>query len=275
MDPQTGGLAGPGRSWPARLLSEPLLAFLAIGALLFLAYQLRQSRATEPVVLPAAARAALIADFEKLAGRPATAADIHRIEQAFVVDEILFREAVSEGLHLSDSVVRARLVEEMRQRITGPLPEPTDEQLVNHYSEHLDRYRSEPAATFEHVYFAGRPAAPEALLAQLRAGAAVAGEPFGRGTAFSRYGRSMLRGLFGQPFTAALWAAPLGEWTGPLQSQFGWHYVRVSERLPPELLPFVRVRQQVENDLLVDEIERAVDQHVQGALAGREVRIER
>jgi hypothetical protein len=51
--------------------------------------------------------------------------------------------------------------------------------------------------------------------------------------------------------------------------------VRVSERLPPALLPFEQVRQQVENDLLVDTIERAVGQHVRDALPRHEVRIER
>jgi parvulin-like peptidyl-prolyl isomerase len=72
-----------------------------------------------------------------------------------------------------------------------------------------------------------------------------------------------------------LWQVPPGEWTGPLQSQYGWHYVLVSERLPPELLPFDAVRQQVENDLLLDTIAAAVGQHVQQALPGYEVQVER
>ena len=72
-----------------------------------------------------------------------------------------------------------------------------------------------------------------------------------------------------------MWKAPPGEWTGPLQSQYGWHYVLVSERLPPALLPFDAVRQQVENDLAVDTIAAAVGQHVQQALPRYEVRVER
>jgi hypothetical protein len=257
------------------MLREPLLAFALIGGLLFLAYRARQPADAESIVLPATARAALIADFEAATGRTATTADITRIEQEFITDEVLFREALAQGLHLADSSVRARLVEEMRLRVTGPLPEATVEQLVNHYSEHLDRYQSEPAATFRHVYFAQHPADPQALLLQLRAGRNVTGEPFGRGAEFSGYGQSMLRGLFGQAFTAALWTAPPGEWTGPLQSQYGWHYVRVQERLPPALLPFDAVRQQVENDLSVDTIATAVEQHVQQVLPRYVVRVER
>jgi peptidyl-prolyl cis-trans isomerase C len=275
MEHATDGPPGSRRSWTARILREPLLAFALIGGLLFLAHRARQPAEAESIVLPATARAALIADFETATGRAATAADITRIEREFIADEVLFREALAEGLHLADSTVRARLVEEMRLRITGPLPEATVEQLVNHYSEHLDRYQSEPAATFRHVYFAEAPADPQALLARLRAGNAVAGEPFGRGADFSGYGQSMLRGLFGQAFTAALWTAPPGEWAGPLQSQYGWHYVLVSERLPPALLPFAAVRQQVENDLAVDTIAKAVARHVQQALPRYEVQVER
>jgi hypothetical protein len=275
MDHATGGPPGSRRSWPARMLREPLLAFAVIGGLLFLAHGARQPADAESIVLTATTRATLIADFEAATGRAASAADITRIEQEFIAEEVLFREALAEGLHLADSTVRARLVEEMRLRITGPLPEATVEQLVNHYSEHLDRYQSEPAATFRHVYFAALPDDPQGLLARLRAGHAVAGEPFGRGAEFSGYGQSMLRGLFGQAFTAALWKAPPGEWTGPLQSQYGWHYVLVSERLPPALLPFAAVRQQVENDFAVDTIAAAVGQHVQQALTRYDVQVER
>jgi len=275
MDPTSGEQPGSRKSWPVRMLREPLLAFAVIGGLLFLAQRARQPDDAESIVLPATARAALIADFEAATGRTATTADITRIEQEFIMDEVLFREALAEGLHLADSSVRARLVEETRRRITGPLPEATVEQLVNHYSEHLDLYQSEPGATFRHVYFSDPPADPRGLLEQLRAGKAVAGEPFGRGVEFSGYGESMLRGLFGRSFTAALWQAPPGEWTGPLQSQYGWHYVLVSERLPPALLPFDAVRQQVENDLAVDTIAAAVGQHVQQSLPRYRVEVER
>ena len=37
---------------------------------------------------------------------------------------------------------------------------------------------------------------------------------------------------FGAEFAAALEKAPLGEWVGPIDSSFGAHYVRVSDRAP-------------------------------------------
>jgi PPIC-type PPIASE domain len=259
----------------SRVIRDPLFAFAVAGVALFALHAALQSRGTEPVRLSATTRAALIADFETLTGRTATADDIARIEHEYVTDELLLRDAVDNGLHLTDGEIRGRLIETMRLQVTGPLPDPTDEQLVNHYAENLDRYRSEPALSFEHVYFRSRPAAGESVLAQLQRGEVIAGEPFAQGRSFPRYGRSILRGMFGQSFVDALWLAPLGEWSGPLESPQGWHYVRATERLPEALLAFDEVRSQVENDYLVGQIQQAVERRVAELEQRYEVIIER
>lgn len=259
----------------ARMVRDPLFVFFLAGCTMFGAYSALQARSAQPVQLSAETRMALITGFESVAGRPANADDIARIERDYIVDELLFRDALDNGLHLSDTTVRGRLVEEMRLRITGLLPDPSDEQLVNHYAENTGRYFSEPALTFEHVYFRSRPADDQSLLARLQGGEPVAGEPFAQGRAFPGYGRSIIRGLFGQPFTTAAWAAPLGEWSGPFESSQGWHYVHPTERAPGALLPFDAVRDQVENDFLVAVIQQAVDQRVAALEQRYDVRIER
>jgi peptidyl-prolyl cis-trans isomerase C len=263
------------RSLLLRILREPLFAFALTGGALFLAYTAIRARESEPVILLAPARAALIASFETRNGRKATTDDIARIERDYVTEELLFREALEAGLHRSDPTIRGRLVEEMRFRITGPLPDPTDEQLVNHYSDNLDRYRSEPTVTFRQVYFAQRPGDPAAILAQLRQGEPVTGQPFRHGREFPQYGHSILRGMFGQPIVEALSVAPLGQWIGPLESPYGWHYLQASERLPAALLPFDAVRQQVENDFLVALIDASVERHVDELRQRHAVHIER
>jgi peptidyl-prolyl cis-trans isomerase C len=263
------------RSVLRRILREPLFVFVVIGAGLFVAHAAVRSRESELIILRAPARAELIAGFETRKGRKATADDIARIERDYVTDELLFREALESGLHLSDPAIRGRLVEEMRMRITGPLPDPTEEQLVNHYSDNLDHYQSEPTITFRQVYFAQRPPKPAAILAQLRQGVPVSGQPFRYGLEFPQYGHSMLRGMLGQPVVEALATAPLGQWIGPLESPHGWHYLQATERQPALLLPFDAVRQQVENDYLVAQIDAEVERHVAGLRQRHAVQIER
>jgi parvulin-like peptidyl-prolyl isomerase len=50
---------------------------------------------------------------------------------------------------------------------------------------------------------------------------------------------------FGAPFAAALEKAAVGEWAGPIDSSFGAHYVRVSDRTPAVAPQLTAVRDQV------------------------------
>jgi hypothetical protein len=243
---------------PGRLLRDPLFAFLVAGAAIFLVYDRVADQRAGPVEVSAATRAALVADFEALTGRKASADDVARLVRGHVADELLFRAALDEGRHLSDGIVRARLVEQMRLQIAGRVPDPSEEELVEFYAEHLERYRSEPAASFEHVFLLAAPSDPAAALDRLQRGAGLEGDPFEHGRRFPRYGQSMLRGLFGQDIVTALWSAPLDTWTGPVRSSQGWHYLRISERLPAQRLAFGEVRRQVESDVLAATIDAAV-----------------
>jgi hypothetical protein len=258
-----------------RLIRDPLLVFALAGAALFLGYgQLAKSPDTV-VRLGSETRTRLIAEFESRAGRTAGSDDIARLERDYIDEELLFREALDAGMHLGDGVVRARLVEEMRYRITGLLPDPGEEQLVNHYAEHRDRYLSEPSLSFEHVYFERlEPSQASHLLDRLRQGETLQGDAFWQGKEFPGYGESMIRGLFGQAFLQSLKDAPPGVWTGPLESPRGLHFVLLGEVHEASLLPFHAVRQQVENDFLVSAIQRAVDARTEQLRARYDVIIE-
>lgn len=259
----------------ARLLRDPLTVFLLMGGLLFGLYAALESRQRPVIVLDAATRKGLIEDFAALTGREPGADDIARLEQDYIADELLLREAIERGLHLADPHVREQLIERLRMDIVGLLPEPGDEQLVAHYAAHHERYRAEPEASFEHVYFSRAPDDGAALLAELRKGGEVAGESYWQGRSFPRYGRSMLRGMFGADFVESLWAAPLGEWTGPVESPRGWHIVRVSERHEARLLSYAEVSAQVARDWLAAHIDEAVARHVERLRERHEVRVER
>ena len=257
----------------ARFLREPLFAFLVAGAALFAAYSwLRQP---DPIVLSKATRDALLAEFETLAGRKPSPADIERIEREFVADELLFRAAIDEGAHLDSAAVRSTLIEEFRRRISGPPPDPTVDDLLDYYSDHLERYHSEPAATFEQVYFVTAPVDADAILQRLSRNEPVAGDAFRHGSVFEKYGRSMVRGMFGEAFAAAVWDAPPGSWIGPLESPEGWHFIRLSALQPAALRPFPEVSNQVENDWIAAQIQSAIDRKVDELARGQRITVER
>ncbi len=242
--------------------------------MLFAAYSLSAPLRAPPLLVDAATRAALVAEFEALAGRPALAVDIERLLQRHIADELLLRDALDRGVHLDDAEVRKVLVAAMRREAAGLLPDPTDEQLVDHYASHAGDYVGEDSVDFAQVYFAQAPAEPAGVLERLRRGETIAGEAFVHGSDFPDYGRSMLRGLFGVEFVEALWRLPVGDWSGPIASSRGWHFVRLDARREGRRVPFAAVRGQVEQDYLSAQIEAAVARRVALLRQRHEVRID-
>jgi hypothetical protein len=259
---------------PPRRIGDPLFAFALGGVLLFAAYALTAPLRAPPLVVDATTRAALVADFEALAGRPALEADVERLLQRHIADELLLRDALDRGVHLDDPEVRKVLVAAMRREAAGLLPDPTDEQLVDHYASHAGDYIGEDSVDFAHVHFAQAPADPANLLERLRGGETITGEVSVHGSDFPDYGRSMLRGLFGAEFVDALWRSPVGDWSGPIASTRGWHFVRLDARREGRRLPFAAVRGQVEQDFLSTQIEAAVARRVAYLRQRHEVRID-
>jgi parvulin-like peptidyl-prolyl isomerase len=54
--------------------------------------------------------------------------------------------------------------------------------------------------------------------------------------------------VFGPGFGERLAAQPVGSWSAPVASSYGWHVVRVDERLAPELPPLEAIRAEVAGD---------------------------
>lgn len=251
---------GVAMRWVRRRLTDPLALFLLAGGAIFAAHWLVTSG--DPVIYTADIEKALVADHEALTGRPASAADKARLMADHVADELLFREAIARGEHLTDSVVRKRLIDKMRFAVTGPPPEPAEAEMVNFYAENINLYRSEPRTSFEHVFFSAKSGATAARLLELQQGARIVGDDFWVGRDFPRYGDSMVRGIFGQGFVDALGGAPMNQWVGPIQSPRGWHFVRKTATQVPTVIPYADIRDQVLRDLEAKASTAALDAEI-------------
>jgi hypothetical protein len=243
------------------VLREPLVPFVLLGGAIFAAYALAQGSPPDVRFTPETA-AALATEHEALTGRAPTAAERARMRDQFITDELLFREAIDRGLHLTDGPTKARMIERMRYTVTGMPPEPSEEELINHYSENIARYQAEPKITFEQRFFARRPDNPSVTLDQLNRGERVAGDDFWLGRSFPDYGHSMIRGIFGQPMVTALLEAPKGQWIGPLESARGFHFLRKDATAPARQLPYAAIREQVKQDYLTAYTQAAIDREV-------------
>ena len=241
-----------------RLLREPLLHFLLIGVALFLLYgALNRGRSDSPrdIVISEARVEALAESFATVWMRPPTPEEIKGLIDDHIAEEIYYREAIAMGLDQDDTVIRRRLRQKMEfiSEDAATATEPTDAELRAYLAGHPEKFLEPAELTFVQVFFStekrgdqARPSA-EQLLAELQAGRgpanlAEAGDPTLLPSDMQSASPQVIANAFGSDFAAQIAEAPVGQWTGPLQSGFGLHLVRVDDRKAGATPAFEQIR---------------------------------
>lgn len=231
---------------------ETLVHFAIAGGLLFAVDAVTASPEGDTIIVTPAIVEGLVRERAELLGRPATVQERPALIARYVSDEILLREAYARELYRRDGVVRKRLLELMRFLLLEEPEEPTESELRAYVRSHGEVYEKPAAVTFSHVYYPVDERMPtpdgERLLSKLRAGLDFRrfGEPFWLGSVLEAYPETQLAQVLGTEFAQKVMNLPLHEWSGPIGSQRGVHFVRVDERDPPamptlsELLPTLR-----------------------------------
>ena len=238
------------------LLGEPMLHFLLIGIGLFAAYQWRApSDSSGRIVITQGVVDDLVTQHVAAKGREPSSTELNHLIESYVRDEILYREGVKLGLDRDDIVVKRRV----RQKIELLAEEdastraPTEADLSTYLAAHQERFAQPAILTFEQVFLGPRTSGRAIVQA-----VAVTREALWDGTDPGALGKLTLLPLrmtqtpadlvardFGDSFAAALEQAPVGEWAGPIDSSFGAHYVRVSDRTPAVAPQLAAVRDHV------------------------------
>lgn len=241
-----------------KILKDPLVHFLGIGAALFALSAWRGASieaGRERIVITAAQVAQARDAAALLQGRVPSDAELAALVEPAVRDEVLYREALSLGLDENDDEVRRRLIEKM-QYLTQDLadPEPGSEaELRELYAAQPARFEIPELATFDQVFFSpgergdALDADAAAGLAALRGGAAPSsvGDRTPLRETYENAPRAQVDVLFGAALADALFTLPPGDWIGPYRSDFGLHLVRLQRRSESRLPPFDEIREQI------------------------------
>jgi len=240
-----------------RLLGEPMLHFVLIGIGLFATYQSMAPVDSDGqrIVITQGVVDDLVTRHLAARGRVPSSAELNQLVESYVRDEILYREGVKLGLDRDDIVVKRRV----RQKVEVIAEEdasaqaPTDAELSTYLVANPARFVQPAILTFEQVFLGPSTSGPAVVQA-----VAVTGAALRNGTDAEELGKPTLLPLrmaqapadlvardFGASFAAALEKAPVGEWAGPIDSSFGAHYVRVSDRTPAVAPQLAAVRDQV------------------------------
>jgi hypothetical protein len=244
---------------------EPLVHFLLLGAVLFIAYGLVSKPGSTDgpgkITVTQGQIENLVSGFAKAWQRPPTSEELAGLVRNLIREEVYCREAMALGLDKDDTVIRRRLRQKMEfiSDDIAAMPEPTDADLNAYLQAHTDRFRSEQTFTFSQVYLDpekhGENLARDisALLARLnRAGrqaeVSALGDSFLLERGFTAAPASEVAKQFGEKFAAKLGELSPGKWEGPVESGYGAHLVLVSERTEGRVPELAEVRDDVRRE---------------------------
>ena len=269
-----------------RILKEPLLHFLALGALIFLVYSWLQGPVRPPATIDVsvAVQENLAAAFARTWQRPPTPEEMAGLIREHVREELAYREAQRIGLDQDDIIVRRRMrqkLELLTDELVARVP-PDEATLRVWFDERAADYRQPAVLSFRQVYFnvdddlPAAEAAAQGLLLRLQANdgdvdIGLAGDRSMLPPASSNVTEDEIAARFGRAFADRLVELPPGEWLGPLRSGFGIHLVRIDTRFEGRVPEFREVRAAVERDWFAETRRLAMDAYYERLAAQYDV----
>ena len=247
-----------------RLLREPLVHFLLVGAALFAAYHYLQpaqgaAPSSKQIQLSVDQLAQLALLFQSQWRRDPTTEEFGRMVEQKVQAEVLYREALAMGLDKDDEIVKRRMAQKMQflAEDVAAAREPTTDELEVWFARNTDKFALPKRVSFRHLYFSPDRRGNSAREDAAKALAQLAGQPedaklaesFADPFMFQDYYRDRapdyLGKEFGPQFAQAVEKLPTGSWQGPIESGFGWHLVFVDTVIPGRVPDFEEIEADV------------------------------
>lgn len=264
----TSSTNSPSRA--SRWLREPLLHFILIG-LGILGLDLAFSEPDEDqrlIEVTPELRDKLAAEFENQMGRPPRPDERDQMIDDWVRDEVLFRRGVELGLDEDDDQIRGRVVRKTSYLYEGRLSrrDPTDDELRAHFDGNRERYGEIASLDFSHVYCKGEggKARCEGFLERLETGAnsTSLGDRFQKGRRFRKRTTARIEEEFGAGFAKAITPMKEKQWK-LLESDHGWHAVRIDKRRTAVEPDFEAKRDQVESDWRAEQLKAQFEDEIE------------
>ena len=268
------------------LLKEPLLHFFVLGLFLFVLYAVvndDSGRSAEEIVIDEARLSNLVASFEKTWQRPPTDDETQNLIDAWVREEVFYREGIAIGFDQGDPIIRRRVAQKMSFVADGVVPDtPTDAELQEFLSANSSDYRIPAIYSLQQVYIDPQ-RHPQDLQeysddvhAQLLAGtdSGSLGDSTLLPAVTSSASTVDLRRAVGSDFVKELEGLISGEWQGPVRSGYGIHFVKIDEFVAAREPQLEEVRAAVSRDLLSEKTVEISEAFYAALLERYTVRIE-
>jgi hypothetical protein len=237
-----------------KIIKEPLLQFILIGAVLFIVYNLlNMKQVKDKIVIDSFLINELSAKYKMQWKHEPGLKELTGLIDTYVEQEVLYREALSMNLDRNDEVIKRTLAKKM-EFLSDDLSEslePTESMLRTYYETHKDNYVKPPFYSLKQVYFSTdkrSEAWKDAEKALSEKQPENSGDLLPIPMQYSNTNATKLALDFGQGFAAALDSLPIGKWTGPVKSGLGVHLVFILDKYPSGFFSFEEVANKVKVD---------------------------
>ncbi len=250
-------------AWLGRLVRIRIVQFALLGGAIIVAERVH---AGDDVI--AFTRADLGARLDAEAARKGSGpggAHASEIDERAIEDEILYREGHKLGFDRDDPIVRQRVVQKtlfLAEELAGAGEPPTEAELRRYFESTRAQWQRPEAIHFVHVFAHDR-SALEALAAETRHRVEIGTPTTGLGEASPvapevTLEKDRIAATLGSDFAAELGTIPPGNFSGPMHSAFGWHLVRVIERVPGREATFEEARASLVGEYVVKRRQDAI-----------------
>jgi hypothetical protein len=266
-----------------KIIREPLLHFLLIGAGLFLLFNVMNTETMDKpnqIVVSQGQVELLTANFASTWQRQPSDEEMQMLVDNYLQDEVYYREALALGLDEDDTVIRRRL----RQKLgfilddTAAMLDPDDKELTAYMDAHAEQFRVQPQVSFRQIYLSmdtrhDIDADASEILARLRAGEdpQLLGDRIMLEDAYTLASSDDIKRRFGEGFTHQLLAVTPGDWVGPLSSGFGGHLVLITEIKQGRMPELTEVKEAVKREWLLARTKQLKQDTFQNLLKNYEV----
>ena len=126
---------------------EPLLHFLVIGVVIFAVFSIANKEEAavggNKIVVSSAETERLSDAWSKRMNRPPTEIELQGLIEAFIKEEVYYREALALGLDQDDTIIRRRLMQKMEflSNDLAELDQPDESALNKYFLENQEKYR--------------------------------------------------------------------------------------------------------------------------------------
>ena len=246
-----------------QIFKEPLLHFIILGGLLFSIYIWLNPNSienSEEIIVTEGKIMSISRQFSKKWNRAATESELKALIDQYVLTEAYYKEAVKLGLDKNDPAVKRRMRQKMEFFTSDALSliDVNDVMLQTYMDEHPDKFIKDAIYSFDQIYINPNKHFSELkpyilkIKTQLKEHGTATTDSSMLQEHYEEISASRLNNEFGKNFAKTLVTLKKGEWSEPIQSGLGVHFVKLTHIEPSKTYQLSEVRSAVLRDFMYE-----------------------